>query len=297
MDPEPSRRSCLSVPGSSGKMVAKAPGLGADELVLDLEDAVAPDAKADARDLVVAALADGRVPAERVAVRVNAPGTPWCHADLIALAGAAVPPASVVVPKVEGPGDLAFVDRLLDGVERAAGAARPLRVQALIETALGLTRVVDIAAASPRLAALILGYADLGASLGRSPAGAQDLDGWRPAQHAVLAAARAAGLQAIDGPYLGTAPDAAFLAAARRARDAGFDGKWAIHPSQVPALNDCFTPTADELERARAVVAALHAAERDAGAGAVALDGQMLDEAVRVAALRTLARAPEGTTA
>jgi citrate lyase subunit beta/citryl-CoA lyase len=293
MDLEPPRRSCLSVPGSSEKMVAKAPGLGADELVLDLEDAVAPGAKEQARALVVAALADGVVPAHRVAVRVNAPGTAWCHADLIALAGAPVPPASVVLPKVESPGDLAFADRLLDGVERAAGATRPLRLQALIETALGLSRVTEIVGASPRLVALILGYADLGASLGRSAAGARDLDAWRPAQHAVLTAARAAGLQAIDGPYLGTAPDEAFLAATRQARDAGFDGKWAIHPSQVAALNEAFTPTGDELERARAVVAALDAAARDDGAGAVALDGEMLDEAVRVAALRTLARAPQ----
>jgi len=296
MDLEPPRRSCLSVPGSSEKMVAKAPGLGADELVLDLEDAVAPAAKAQARALVVAALAEGRVPASRVAVRVNAPGSPWCHADLIALASAPVPPASVVLPKVEGTGDLAFADRLLDGVERGF-ATRPLRVQALIETALGLSRVLEIAAASPRLVTLILGYADLGASLGRSAEGARDRDGWRPAQHAVLTAARAAGLQAIDGPYLGTAPDEAFLAATRQVRDAGFDGKWAIHPSQVPALNEAFTPTGDELERARAVVAALDAAAREDGAGAVALDGEMLDEAVRVAALRTLARAPQEATA
>jgi citrate lyase subunit beta/citryl-CoA lyase len=286
------RRSCLSVPGSSEKMLAKAPGLGADELVLDLEDAVAPEAKEAARALVVQALASDAYAACTVAVRVNQPGTPWCHEDLAALARAPRPPASVVLPKVEGPGDLAFADRLLDGAERGAGHEPPvMRIQALIETAAGLARVLESAAASPRLESLILGYADLSASLGRSAAGARDLDGWRAAQDAVLVAARANGLQAIDGPWLGVAVDEAFTAAAARARDAGFDGKWAIHPSQVAALNELFTPSAEELERARAVIAALDAAERDEGRGAVALDGQMLDEAVRVAALRTLARA------
>src|SRR5918912_1143601 len=203
MGHQAARRSCLSVPGSSEKMLAKAPGLGADELVLDLEDAVAVDGKDAARALVVEALASEAFAGRRVAVRVNAPGTPWCHADLVALAGAPAPPLSVVLPKVESAGDLAFADRLLDGAERAAGTARPIRVQALIETAAGLARVTEIAGASARLDALILGYADLAASLGRSPAGARDLDGWRAAQDAVLVAARAFGLQAIDGPHLG----------------------------------------------------------------------------------------------
>jgi citrate lyase subunit beta/citryl-CoA lyase len=275
-------------------MLAKAPGLAADELVLDLEDAVAPESKDDARSLVVEALATGAFAGRTVAVRVNAPRTPWCHADLVALAGAPRPPLSVVVPKVESAGDLAFVERLLDGAERAAGSERPLRVQALIETAAGLARIDESAAATTRLDALILGYADLAASLGRTPEGARDLDGWRPAQEALLTAARAHGLQAIDGPYLGVAVDDEFLAAATRARDAGFDGKWAIHPSQIAALNELYTPTQTEVERARAIIAALETAERDHGRGAVAFEGEMLDEAVRVAALRTLSRA--GTT-
>jgi citrate lyase subunit beta / citryl-CoA lyase len=279
---QPSRRSCLSVPGSSERMLAKAPDLGADELVLDLEDAVASEAKAGARDLVVAVLASGAFRGRTVSVRVNGPGTPWCHADLIALAGAEAATA-VVVPKVSSPGDLAFVDRLLDGAEAAAGRELPLRVQALIETASGVAQAGAIAAASERLDALILGYADLAVSLGRPRAP----DQWLAIQDAVLVAARHGGLQAIDGPYLGTSADDAFLAAATRARDLGFDGKWAIHPSQVPALNELFTPSEEELERARAVIAAL---DRAPG-GAVALDGEMLDEALRAAAERVLARA------
>jgi citrate lyase subunit beta/citryl-CoA lyase len=264
-------------------MLTKAPGLPADEVVIDLEDAVAVEAKDAARERVVAALAGWSGPA--VSVRVNAPRTPWCHLDLAALAALPDRPASIVVPKVEGAGDLAFVDRLLDGAEAAGGRTQPLRVQALIETAAGLARVQEIAGASGRLDALILGYADLAASLG----GARALDDWRFAQEQLLLAARAHGLHAIDGPHLGIAVDDAFTAAVARARALGFDGKWAIHPAQVEALNAAFTPTPEELDHARRVIAALTQTEH----GAVALDGQMLDEAVRAAALRTLARAGE----
>jgi citrate lyase subunit beta / citryl-CoA lyase len=275
------RRSCLSVPGSSERKVAKAAGLAADEVVIDLEDAVAVAAKDEARAATVTALSSWS--GGGVAVRVNAPGTPWCHLDVAALGALARLPASIVVPKVESAGDLAFVDRLLDGVEAGSGRTEPLRVQALIETAAGLARVQEIAAASPRLDALILGYADLAASLG----GTRDLDAWLPAQHAIVVAARAHGLQAIDGPYLGVAPDEGFQAAAALESDPGFEGQLDSQPSQVDALNATFTPDEAEVERARAIVAALEGAEE----GAVQLDGEMLDEAVRAAALRVLARA------
>jgi citrate lyase subunit beta / citryl-CoA lyase len=283
----PARRSCLSVPASSERKLEKAASLGADEIVIDLEDGVAIGAKDEARGAAAATLSAWK--GATVSVRVNAPRSAWCHLDVAAVAAARAADA-IVLPKVESAGDVAFAERLLDGAEAAAGRTTPLRVQALIETAAGLARVGEIAAASPRLDALILGYADLAASLGRTAAGARDLDGWRAAQDAVLVAARANGLQAIDGPYLGITVDDAFTAAATRARDLGFDGKWAIHPAQVAALNELFTPSAEEVERARAVVDALERAERDSGQGAVALDGEMLDEAVRVAALRVLAR-------
>jgi citrate lyase subunit beta/citryl-CoA lyase len=284
----------MSVPGSSAKMLAKAPTRGADEIVIDLEDAVAASAKDAARATVVAALAEAQWQGVNCSVRVNAPRTPWCHADIVALASLPNGPASLVVPKVESAGDLAFVERLLDGAEAAAGSVRPLRVQALIETAAGVSRVQEIAAASPRLDALILGYADLSASLGRARGAGAPLDSWLAIQDQLLLAARTYDLAAIDGPYLGISVDEGFTAAAERARDMGFDGKWAIHPAQVAALNELFTPTAEEVEHARAVVDALGEAERSGGAGAVALDGQMLDEAVRVAALRVLARSQPG---
>lgn len=282
----------MSVPGSSPKMLAKAPTRGADEIVVDLEDAVATSAKDEARAIVVETLGEPGWQGVNCSVRVNAPRTPWCHADIVALASLEHGPASLVVPKVESAGDLAFVERLLDGVEAAAGTSgSPMRVQALIETARGVSNVQEIAAASPRLDALILGYADLSTSIGRAAGAAAPLDSWLAIQDQILLAARANGIAAIDGPYLGISVDEGFTAAAERARDMGFDGKWAIHPAQVGALNALFTPTEAEVEHARAVIDALEEAERAGGAGAVALDGQMLDEAVRVAALRVLARA------
>jgi citrate lyase subunit beta / citryl-CoA lyase len=273
-------------------MLAKAPQRGADEVIIDLEDAVAASAKDEARETVVAALAEPQYEGVRTAVRVNAPRTPWCHSDVIAIAALPAGPASIIVPKVESAADLGFIERLLDGAEAAAPTERaPLRVQALIETAAGVARLDEIAGASARLDSLILGYADLSASLGRAAGARAELDSWRAIQDAVLVAARTHDVAAIDGPYLGIAVDEGFTAAAVRARDMGFDGKWAIHPAQVAALNELFTPSADEVEHARAVIDALVQAEREGGRGAVALDGQMLDEAVRVAALRVLARA------
>lgn len=270
-------------------MLAKARALDVSEVVLDLEDAVVPERKAAALDLAVAALAGG-FSAGRVSVRVNPPRTPWAHAELIALAGAPATPATVIVPKVESAGDLAFVERLLDGAQAAAGAIARIGVQALIETAAGVARMGEITAASPRLEALILGYADLGVSLGRTEAGARDLDRWLAVQDAVIVAARVAGVRAIDGPFLSIDDVAGLRASARRAAELGFDGKWAIHPAQLDPIRDAFTPSEQALTRARAIVAALGEAER-AGDGTLALDGQMIDEPVRLAALRTLALA------
>ncbi|MDQ6605521.1 MAG: CoA ester lyase [Actinomycetota bacterium] len=279
----------LVVPGSSERMLAKARDIDVEELVVDLEDAVIPERKSEALAAVLEALDVPGFQAGRVLVRVNAIGTAWAHQELIALT-AAPHLAGVVVPKVESPGDLAFVDRLLDGAELAAGRVKPLLVQALIETARGLTALHQIVSASPRLEAIILGYADLSASLGRSRAGVADLDRWLAVQDIVLVAARSGGVQAIDGPHLKLEDADGLVAAARRAADLGFDGKWAIHPSQLAPLAAEFTPSPAEVEHAESVLEALARAARDGG-GAVAMDGEMLDEPVRLAALRTLARA------
>jgi citrate lyase beta subunit len=281
------RRACLVVPAAPAAKLAKGATLAADEVVLDLEDAVVPALKDEARAAVVEALA-GEWAAESVAVRVNAIGSAWCHSDLVALAASGCEVVTAVLPKIESAGDLAFADRLLAGAEAAAGRVTPVRLIALIETAAGVATAVEIARASGRLDALVLGYADLAASLGRPSAGApQD---WRHAQESVLVAARAAGIQAIDGPYLGTRDDDAFRAGAMHARTLGYDGKWAIHPAQLDTLRATFTPTDEEVADAREVLAALERAAAD-GAGAVAADGQMLDEALALSARRVLARA------
>ena len=244
-------------------MLAKAPTRGADEIVIDLEDAVATSAKDEARATVLAALREPQWRGVHCSVRVNAPRTPWCHADIVALASlASTGRHRSSCRRSSRAGDLAFVERLLDGAEAAAGSTRPLTVQALIETAAGVSRVAEIAAASPRLDGLILGYADLSASLGRAAGAGAELDSWRAIQDAILIAARTNDLVAIDGPYLGISVDEGFTAAAERARDMGFDGKWAIHPAQVAALNELFTPTDEEVAHARAVIAALKEAER-----------------------------------
>jgi citrate lyase subunit beta/citryl-CoA lyase len=265
-------------------MVAKALASAADEVVIDLEDAVPADLKDAARASMVALLASAP-PGRRTAVRVNAVGTPWCHQDIVALAQLAEPPASIVVPKVESAGDIAFVERLLTGASgRAAGQG--IRIQALIESAPGLVQIDLIAGASAALEALVLGYADLSASLGRDPDDAP----WDTVRERLLWAARGFGLRAIDGPHLAVAVDDAFRQGLDAARRCGLDGKWVIHPDQIDAVNAAFTPDAEQVAWAGQVLAALAEGER-AGLGAVALDGAMLDEAIAVRARRVLARA------
>jgi citrate lyase subunit beta/citryl-CoA lyase len=197
---------------------------------------------------------------------------------------------TAVVPKVEHPHDLAFADRLLAGAEAAAGRTTPVRLLALIETAAGLAAVGEIARASARLDGLVIGYADLAASLGRTGGTAAGPQDWRFAQDAVLVAARAAGIQAIDGPHLSIRDDDAFRAEVAHARSLGFDGKWAIHPAQLETLRAAFTPTEAEVADARATLDALERAAAE-GAGAVADGDRMLDEALAVSARRVLARA------
>jgi len=292
LPPMRARRSCLSVPGSSEKMLVKSRSLASDEVVIDLEDAVAPAAKARARAAVSEAVAQGDWNGRTVAVRINGPATQWCHRDVIDIvAGAGPEPASLIVPKVESPGEVEFVDRLAGMVEREVGRGAPVGLQALIETATGLRHIHAIAHASARLEALVVGYADLSASLGLPAGGDPDGQRWHHVMATVLVAARDAGLQAIDGPYLAIEDLEGLRVCARRARALGFDGKWALHPTQIDVLNDLFAPSAEELEHARAVLDALESAEREKGHGVAMLDGAMIDEASRKSAARVVARA------
>ena len=279
------RRSCLSVPARPARKLEKAAELSPDEVVVDLEDSVPPELKDEARAAVCEALATGRWAAATVTVRINGIATPWFEDDLRAIASAGSRLDCVVVPKVERAADLERVGGLLAVCERQADRTRPIGVQVLIESALGLRDVDEIAASSPRLEALILGPADLSVSLSfPSPdAGTR----WDFVRGALLVAARAVGIQAIDGPHLQISDSSGLEASARRAREFGFDGKWALHPAQIEPLNEIFSPAPAELERAEAILAALEAAP---GHGAVMLEGEMIDEASRKRAEQTLAR-------
>jgi len=263
-------------------MLDKARALPADEIVIDLEDSVPAGAKDEARATVVAALGAGEWQAATIGVRINALDTSWCLRDVIdLLEGGGERLSCLVVPKVERAGDVELLTRLVEMV-----APTEVGFELLIETAAGLRNVNEIAAAGPRVEALIVGYADLAASLGRPPG-----DDWDWVLNAVLVAARAAGVQAIDGPYFDVKDSEGARARAAHARDLGYDGKWALHPGQLAPLNEVFSPTQEEVARATAVVEELERAAASDGRGAVLLDGEMIDEAMRKQAVVVLARA------
>lgn len=291
-------RSCLVVPASDSRKVAKALASPADEVVLDLEDSVAPAAKDAARESVTEVLASA--PGRSVAVRVNQIGTRWCHRDVLdVVAAVRAAPAgpsesgalTLVIPKVDSAADIGFVDRLVRGaLAEDPASARQVRVDVLVESAAALRDLDEIVRASELLRAVVVGYADLGADLGRD-AGA-DPTLWDAVRHEVVAATRAAGRAVIDGPWLATAADEAFARDRKRARAFGFDGTWVIHPAQVDEATRIFTPSVEEIAWARRVLSALEASVAE-GAGAVALEGQMLDEAVAERARSVLGRAGE----
>jgi citrate lyase subunit beta/citryl-CoA lyase len=251
-------------------MLAKAPSLGADEVIVDLEDAVAADDKERARALAVSVLRQGAL-GRTTALRVNGRATPWWEDDLRAAAEAG--PDVVVLPKVESPEDVSAAAELLP-----AG----IGLEAQIETAPGLVGAERIAAAGHGLEALVFGPADLAASLGvpvlTIGAGASDA-----ALAQVVAAARAAGLQALDGPHARLGDDLGLVLSARRALAHGYDGKWVIHPSQVEPVNRIFTPSPAAIERARRML--------EAARGAGRFEGELVDEASRKLAESLLRRA------
>jgi len=242
-------------------MLEKAPSLGADEVIVDLEDAVAAAEKERARGLAVAALQRGPL-GRTTALRVNERSTPWWEDDLRAAAEAR--PDVVVLPKVESPEDVSAAAELLP-----SGTG----LEAQIETATGLAAAEQIAAAGHGLEAVVFGPADLAASLGvpvlTIGAGASEY-----ALARVLASARASGLQAVDGPHARLDDELGLVLAARRALDHGYDGKWVIHPRQIGPVNLLFTPSPAEVKRARRILEA-------SSGGAVRLEGELVDEASR----------------
>ena len=284
--PRPYRvqRSLLSVPGSRPDMFPKAARSGADQVMIDLEDAVAPDEKEAARGSATEGLrgVDWKGAGQSITVRINAVDTPWMEDDVRAVAaGTEGRVDTLMIPKVCGPEDVIRVAGLLDELEGSRGGSAPIGLEVLIETARGLTRVNDIAAAHPRLEALHFGAGDFGASMGARTLAIGDGTGggrWNAVQIMIAAAARACGLRPIDSAYDDFRDDEGYLAAAQRAAALGFEGKWAIHPRQVPLANQVFSPSPEEVAEARALLEALEAAEAE-GRGAARYQGKMIDAA------------------
>ncbi|HEX3715594.1 MAG TPA: CoA ester lyase [Trebonia sp.] len=292
------RRSCMSVPASSERFLAKARGQAVDEVMLDLEDSVAPAAKPEAREFAVAALKAGGWDGKLVAVRVNDASTPWAYQDVIAvLTGAPGAVDSLILPKVSSPAAVIWLDLLLGQLERSTGL-EPGRtgIEVQIEDAAGLAAVEAIAAASPRLVSLVFGPADFMASIGmRSLTVGGQPDGYAFDAHhyplmRILVAAKANGLQAIDGPYAKIGDTDGLRAAAGSAAALGYDGKWVLHPGQVDAVNEAFTPAAADFERAVRILDAYEQSTSVDRRGAVMLDGEMIDEASRKLALAIVAK-------
>jgi citrate lyase subunit beta/citryl-CoA lyase len=269
-----------------------------DEVMLDLEDSVAPAAKPEARELAVAALKAGGWGGKLVAVRVNDASTPWAYQDVIAvLTGAPGAVDSLILPKVSSPAAVIWLDLLLGQLERSAGL-EPGRtgIEVQIEDAAGLAAVEAIAAASPRLVSLVFGPADFMASIGmRSLTVGGQPDGYAFDAHhyplmRILVAAKANGLQAIDGPYAKIGDTDGLRAAAGSAAALGYDGKWVLHPGQVDAVNGAFTPAAADYERAVRILDCYEQSTSVDRRGAVMLDGEMIDEASRKLALAIVAK-------
>ena len=288
-----SRRTCHAVPGSSERFIAKAVGLQADEIFLDLEDAVAPNEKDAARVRVIESLNTLDFGSKTVVVRVNGTDTPHYYKDLIAVverAGAKLD--AIMVPKVRTPGDVEMTDKLLTQIELATGLeVGRIGIEAQIEDATGLLACEAIATASARMETLIFGPGDYSAAVGIpiTTIGAAP-DGY-PGDHLnyvysrLVVAARAAGIQAIDGPYARVGDDEGLRSRSALARALGLDGKWTIHPGQIEIVNEVFSPERSQWERAEAMLAAYDEANR-AGAGAAVFEGEMIDEANRKMAER-----------
>ncbi len=281
------QRSELAVPGSNPAMIQKAATSAADYIFLDIEDAVAPPDKEQARKNIIQALneIDWRAAGKTISVRINGLDTHYMYRDVIdVMEQAGDKLDTILVPKVGVPADLYTVETIVAQIEEAKGFTNKVGLEALIETALGMANVEAIAAFPGRLEALHFGVADYAASVrkrtvnigGQSPDYPYDM--WHFALNRMTVACRAYGLRAIDGPFGDFADPEGYSVAARRAAALGIEGKWAIHPSQIALANEVFSPSDKEVYRAKRIIEALKEAAA-AGRGAAALDGKMIDAA------------------
>jgi len=290
-----SRRSCLSVPGSSVKMLDKARGLPADMVFMDLEDAVAPLAKPDARKNIVAALNDGGWDGKVRVVRVNDLTTHWTYRDVIEVVeGAGHNLDCVMLPKVQGPEQVAWLDMTLTQIEKTLGLQiGRIGIEAQIENARGLVNVDAIAAVSPRTETIIFGPADFMASINMKSLNVGTLNPDYPGDPfhyilmRILMAARMYDLQAIDGPFLAIRDVDAYREVAKRSAALGYDGKWVLHPGQIDAANEVYAPTQADYDRAELILDAYDWFTSEAGGrkGSAMLGDEMIDEASRKMAL------------
>ena len=296
-----SRRSCLAVPGSNPRFLEKAKELPADQVFLDLEDAVAPLAKPEARKNIVAALNEGGWGDRIRAVRVNDWTTEWTYRDVIEVVeGAGANLDCVMLPKVQTAEQVVALDTLLTQIEKTMGyEVGRLGIEAQIENAIGLINVDAIAAASPRVETIIFGPADFMASInmkslvvGEQPSGYDVGDAYHYILMRILMAARAYDKQAIDGPYLQIRDIDGYKRVAGRAAALGFDGKWVLHPGQVDAANEVFSPRQEDYDHAENILDAYEYYTSEAGGkrGAVMLGDEMIDEASRKMALVVAAK-------
>jgi len=256
------------MPGSNPRALEKARGLAADGLIFDLEDAVAPAAKESARAIVAAALAGGGYGGRELVLRVNAIDTPWGHGDLAV--AATMPIDAVLLPKVENADRVGLTVSLLDQF----GAPERLAVWCMLETPRGILCAREIAAASPRLAALVLGTSDLTKDL--HALATRDRLPLVTSLGLTILAARAHGLAILDGVHLDLADEDGFIASCRQGRELGFDGKTVMHPKQIAGANAAFAPTRDEIEWSRRIIAA-HDEAVAAGKGGVLVDGRLVE--------------------
>ncbi|ABD11536.1 Citrate lyase [Frankia casuarinae] len=286
-----SRRSCLAVPGSSPKMLGKAQGLPADQVFCDLEDSVAPGAKESARANVVAALNEGAWAGKTRVVRVNDLTTRWTYRDVIEVVeGAGANLDCVMLPKVQSAEQVAWLDLLLTQIEKVMGfEVGRIGIEAQIENALGLSNVKEIAFASPRIETIIFGPADFMASVNMPSLVVGALspdypgDPFHYVLFKILEAARARGVQAIDGPFLQIRDVDGFRAVAGRSAALGFDGKWVLHPGQIEAANEIYAPRQADYDHAELILEAYawHTSAAGGLTGAVMLGDEMIDEASR----------------